>query len=151
MIVKLTLEDALVVTKDMRAEDRFAARALTGSGSAEWIAANRWQSEGPAWCLYQDQEPVAIFGISMHSPWCGTAWLICRPSIDGQSWRKLIRHWRTVAANLKGSPMRRVEALVLEDWAGASRFAECFGMKLEGTKRGAGQAGENLQIWGFVA
>lgn len=150
MIVKLTLEDALAVAKDMRPDDILAVTALMGHLSPEVFAASRWQTEGPAWSLFQDNEPVAIFGLSMHCAWAATAWLVAKPEITSHSWRKLVRHCRTVAANLNDSPLHRIEALVMEDWHAASRFAARLGFKHEGTKIAAGKRRENLQIWGLT-
>lgn len=150
MIVKLTLEDALAVAKDVRDEDRLAVTALLGSYSPEIFAASRWQTEGPAWALFQDNEPVAIFGLSMHSPWSATAWLVAKPSMRPDSWRKLLRHCRTVAANLNDSPLHRIEALVMEDWPAAARFAARLGFQNEGTKKAAGRRHENIQVWGLT-
>lgn len=147
MIVKLTLEDALAVARDMRAQDRHAVRALTGANSAEWFAANRWQSEGPAWALLEENGS-AIFGLSMHAPWAATAWLVTSPGFD--SWRKVVRHCRTVAANLKDTPLHRIEALVMDDWPAAQRFAARLGFKHEGTKRNAGFHGEHFQVWALT-
>jgi hypothetical protein len=151
VIVKLTLEDAIAVAKDMRDDDQLAIRALMGSLAPEVFAASRWQTEGPAWTLYQGDEPVAIFGLSQHCAWAATAWLVARPGITGESWRKLLRHCRTVAANLKGSPLHRVEALVMEDWPAAARFAARLGFRHEGTKTAAGRRRENVEVWSLTA
>ncbi len=150
MIVKLCLEDAILVAKDMRPEDRACLTALLGSASPEWFAVSRWQTDGPAWCLYQDEEPVAIFGISFQTKWSGTAWLTCRPHISHSSWRKLVRHCRTVAGNLPNTDLHRVEALVMEEWGEARKFARRLGFKLEGTRVMAGMNGENVQVWGLT-
>lgn len=150
MIVKLTLEDAIAVAKDMRERDREAVLALLGSNAPEVFAVSRWQTEGPAWSLFQDNEPVAVFGLSQHAPWAATAWLVAKPSTSHSSWRKLFRHCRTVAGNLKDSPLHRIEALVMEDWPAAARFAARLGFRHEGTKTAAGRRRENIQVWSLT-
>lgn len=149
MIVKLTLADAIAVVKEMRDDDHRAVKALLGNVGDEVVAVNRWQTPGPAWSLFQDNEPVAIFGISMPQEWTGTAWLMMKPNLSGQSKRKLVRHCRTVAANLKESSLHRVEALVMEDWPEAIKFVRRLGFRYEGTKLAAGSRGENFQIWAY--
>lgn len=150
MIVKLTLEDALAVAKDMREEDAHGIRAMLGGANPEIFAVHRWQTTGPAWSLYQDDEPVAIFGLAEQAAWAVCAWLVAKPSMRPESWRKLLRHTRIVHGNLPGSQYRRVEALVLEDWPAAIRFAERLGFRHEGTKRRAGRDGEDFRIYAMT-
>lgn len=152
-IMKLTLADALHVVSNMREIDRQALRAAIGPVSDDVIAANRWQTEGPAWVLVDDDEPVAIFGVTVHTRWSGVAWLIATPRMSGEAWRKLMRHSRTVAANLTAgrlSGMHRIEMHVVAHWGAAARFAKRLGAVLEGTRRRAGRDGEDIQMWAIV-
>jgi len=147
----MTLADALVVVADMRPEDEACIRAVVGEAPGEWFAAERWRTNGPAWTVVQDGEPWAIGGISMPNRWSGVMWLVCRPGMTSDSWRKCIRKTRTVLDNAL-SPgnafyMHRVEALVLDGWIGARLFVERLGFVCEGTRRQAGAAGENIQTW----
>lgn len=149
-VCKLTLADALLVVGDMGENDRIALRAVLGAVGDEPIAVSRWQTEGPAWTLLADGAPIAIFGLSMNTKWSATAWLISTPAMHGDSWRKLIRHCRTVLFNMKSSPIHRIEAHVLAGWDEAERFVKHLGGTLEGTRRKAGKDGQDVQIWSFV-
>lgn len=151
-ISKLLLEDALRVVSNMREEDRHCARAVLGQVSDSFLAVNRWQTNGAAWSLLQDGEPVAIFGLSQSGEWMAVAWLIATPAMNGDSWRKLIRHCRTVKANVfkPGSSVHRVEAHVIGGWDAATHFAERLGFEHEGTRRAAGSRGEDVHMWAIV-
>jgi len=149
-IHKLTLADALHVVSAMREEDRYAIKAALGPINDEVLAVNRFQTEGPAWSMVIGDEPVAIFGVSMHTAWSGVAWLISTHAMTGESWRKLIRHCRTVIANLDSGPAHRIEAHVMADWPGAVQFARRVGMEFEGTRHKAGRNGQDVQMWAIV-
>jgi len=149
-IHKLTLGDALAVVADMGERDRHAIRAVMGAVGDEVIAANRWQTDGPAWVLIRDGAPVAIFGLAMYSGWSAVAWLISTPAMRSDSWRKLIRHCRTVLANMQASPLHRIEAQVMVGWPEAEAFAAHLGLTRESVRRKAGRHGEDVQIWTIV-
>ena len=154
MIRDLSLADALLVCSDMRPADAACVRAMTGQEPGDWFAAERWGSSGPAWALEQDGQPWAIGGVNLPQRWHGVMWLIARPGLTGQSWRKLIRETRKVLACL-GDPahpayVHRVEALVLGGWPEAQRFAEALGFEFEGVRRALGARGEDVQIWARV-
>lgn len=154
MIRALSLADALLVCSDMRPADAACVRAMTGLEPGDWFAAERWGSSGPAWTLEQDGQPWAIGGVNMPQKWHAVMWLIARPGMTPQSWRKLIRETRKVLACL-GDPehqayVHRVEALVLEGWPEAQRFAEALGFGFEGVRRALGARGENVQTWARV-
>ncbi len=149
-IHKLTLADALFVVGNMRDEDRYCMKAVMGPVSDEVFAMNRYQTEGPAWSMVDDSGPVAIFGISLHTKWSGVAWLVATNAMTGESWRKLMRHCRTVLSNFETSPLHRIEAHVLADWPQAVVFAKRLGGELEGTRRSAGRNGQDVQMWSIV-
>lgn len=150
MLRKLTLDDCLHVVRRMRAEDRACVRAAMGPDVTDDVfAVNRLQTHGPAWSLLQDGEPVAVFGLSI-ADWQAVAWLVATPHVSMHSWRKLVRHARTVRSNLPGTPVHRVEAHVLAAWANAARFAQRLGLVHEGTRCAAGSGGEDIQTYGLV-
>ena len=151
MLRDLTLADALAVCSDMRPEDAACLRAVTGKCDAEALAADRWRTHGAAWTMAQDGQPWAIGGLSLPTDWAGVLWLIARPGLRPQSWRKLLRHTRRVLAMATDAdnPARvhRVEAHVLHGWAGASAFAQRLGLVLEGVRQQAGAGGESIETW----
>lgn len=147
----LTLAGALMVTLDMRPMDAACVRAITGNDPGEWFAVERFQSHGVALELLQDGEPVAMAGLSLPNDWTGVLWLVARPALRLQSWRKLVRSARTVLARA-GDPTHpeyrhRIEAHVLAAWPEAQRFVQALGFELEHVRRGAGSRGEDLQVW----
>lgn len=147
----LTLAGALMVTLDMRPMDAACVRAITGNDPGEWFAVERFQSHGVALELLQDGEPVAMAGLSLPNGWTGVLWLVARPALRLQSWRKLVRSARTVLARA-GDPAHpeyrhRIEAHVLAAWPEAQRFVQALGFELEHVRRGAGSRGEDLQVW----
>lgn len=149
-IHKLTLADALIVVGNMREQDRYAAKAVMGNVGDEVFAMSRYQTEGPAWSMSCGLGPIAIFGLSMHTKWSAVAWMIATPQMTGESWRKLMRHCRTVLGNVDASPLHRIEAHVMADWPEAIEFAQRLGGRYEGTRRKAGRDGQDVQIWAIV-
>lgn len=151
MLRELTLADALAVCSDMRPEDAQCVRAFSGREPGDWFAADRWQAYGPAWTLLQDGQPWAIGGLALRTQWSGLLWMVARPGLSGQSWRKALRATRTVIANAMDpdNPQRRhrIEAQVLQGWRGASEFASRLGLTLEGVMRQAGAQGESFEVW----
>lgn len=147
---KLTLADALHVVASMGDQDRHALKAMLGDFSDEFVALNRWQTEGPAWTMVRAGEPVAIFGLSISSPWLAVAWLVATPAMRGDSWRNLIRHCRIVVGNVKTSPIHRTEAHVLAGWTEAERFARHLGFSYEGTRHMAGRDGQDVQTFVMI-
>lgn len=145
----LTLADAVAVSAGMRPEDRDCLAAVAGGCNAEAFAINRFQSDGAAWTLLQDGEPVAILGLSSVSPWAVNAWLIATPAMSRQSWKKLLRFARTVRDNAL-QKTRRIECMVLSTWPKAAGFAESLGFELEGVKRNAGKGGEDVLLYAIL-
>lgn len=151
MLRELTLADALAVCSDMRPEDAQCVRAFAGREPGDWFAADRWQAYGPAWTLLQDGQPWAIGGLTLRTPWTGLLWMVARPGLSQQSWRKALRATRTVVGNAMrlDNPQHRhrIEAQVLQGWRGASEFASRLGLTLEGVMRQAGAQGESFEVW----
>lgn len=149
-IYKLSLADALTVVGNMREEDRYAMRAALGPVSDEVFAANRWQTEGPAWSMARDGDPIAIFGLSMGNAWSAVAWLVATPAMSPESWKKLMRHCRTVLGNARATGLHRIEAQVLDGWPEADRFARRLGFEFEGTRRAAGRGGQDAHVFAIL-
>lgn len=154
MIRDLTLDDTLAVVRGMRDLDRACVASMLGDVDDEVFAVDRWQTNGPAWALEQNGRPAAAFGLQLPNDWTAVAWLIATPGLSVTSWRKLIRHCRTVAGNVMdpSSPAfrPRVEAYVMAEWHEAAEFAKRLGFVYEGTKRSAGRRGEDVQMWAMV-
>ena len=155
MLRDLTLADAVAVVSAMRPEDAACVRAMAGAEPGDWFAVDRWKSTGPAWALLQDGQPWAIGGLNLPNDWTGVLWLVARPGMRPHTWRKAVRATRTVLGNALDpeNPLRRhrVEAHVLQGWAGASEFARRLGLQLEGVRRQAGAQGESIEVWAAVA
>lgn len=151
----LTLYDALSVANRMRDIDRAGVRALIGPCSSEQFAISRFQSHGAAWALRFGGEPQAIGGLEFVNAWTGVLWMAAVDGMPSHSWRKLIRHTRTVMRNVlnPSTPEHRprIEAYVLDGWEFASDFAQRMGLHYEGTRWRAGSQGENIQMWAAVA
>lgn len=150
----LSLADALAVARVMRDRDRQCIKALMGDLSDESFAVNRWQSPGPAWSLHQAGGPVAVGGVTLQNAWSCVFWMFATGRISSHSWRKLIRHTRTVLGNVTNPRTvhyrHRVEAYTLSGWTEAAALAERFGFKHEGTRRGFGSGGEDMEVWAIV-
>jgi len=154
-IEQMSLAHALSVVAAMRPLDRACVQALLGDISDEAFAANRWQSYGPAWALVDESgRALSIGGVSLPNDWLGVMWLVVRDGLPLETWRKLIRHTRTVIGNAldhESSVYRhRLEAHVLEGWGDAQKLARALGFEFEGTRRAAGRGGENIQQWAIV-
>ncbi len=145
----MTLQDALIVVADMRPEDRACVRAMCGCEPGEWLAVDRWKTDGPAWTVDQDGRPWAIGGMVFINDWTGLLWMMARPGMRAQTWRKVIRLARMVMTVLEPShPLHRhrVEALVLDGWTGAQALADRLGLVLEGTRQAMGSNRESVQM-----
>lgn len=147
----LTLWGALIVAGDMREQDSACLRAITGMAPGEWFAIERFQSHGVALEVLQDGQPWAMTGLSLPNAWTGVLWMVARPGLRRETWRKLIRKARTVFSNVEDPKhpeyRHRVEAHVLEGWGEAARFAEGLGFVHEHTRKAGGSGGENIQVW----
>ena len=144
----MTLSDVITVCADMRPEDRACVRAMCGTEPGDWFAVERWKTDGPAWTLDQDGQPWVVGGMSFGNAWTGTMWMVARPGVRGETWRKVLRIARMMLTVLRPEhPMHRhrVEALVLEGWTGAERLADRLGLVLEGTHRAMGSNMESVQ------
>lgn len=139
----LSLADAVYVAERMRAQDRECLHACTNFTSDEAFAVNRWQTEGAAWTLLRDREPVAIGGVSFPVPWTGVFWLIATDAMRMAEWKKLVRHAHTVLRNAS-TQVPRLEAHVLATWPEAVSLAEHLGFQLEGVRRRAGRDGQDV-------
>ena len=151
MIEPLSLPGALIVCADLRPLDAACVRAVCGREPGEWFAVDRWSTHGVALELLQDGSPWAIGGLSMPNAWSAVLWMVARPGMTGQSWRKLIRQVRTLVAHACNPAhpeyRHRVEAHVLDGWAEAAEFVRRLGFELEHTRRQAGRGGESVQVW----
>ncbi len=154
MMRDLSLSDCLFVASRMREADRQCVLALMGPVSDDEFAISRVQSYGPAWSMAQGGQPVAVGGVTLQNPWSCVFWMFATDAINGESWRKLIRHTRTVLANVTNPChehyRHRVEAYTLGGWDGAEGLAERFGFRHEATRRGFGSGGEDMNVWAIV-
>lgn len=138
----LTLADALHVASRLRQADFDCLQSATSLVTAESFALNRWQTDGAAWTLV-DGEPVAIGGLAMAVPWIGVAWMASTDAMTPASWKKLVRHSRTVFANA-AKTIPRIEAYVIDSWPEAMKYAQCCGFVLEGVRHRAGREGQDI-------
>jgi hypothetical protein len=154
VIRELTLADALYVVRHMRQRDRDGFRAALGEQSDDELAVGRFQAYGPAWALDVDGVPAAIGGLHLVNGWTAVMWLVVSEGVAPESWRKLMRHTRTVIANALDSAnehgRRRIEAYVMGNWPEAQKLVQRLGFSHEGTRRGAGSGGEDLQMWALL-
>ena len=150
----LTLSDCLQVAGRMRDRDRQCVRALMGPVSDDEFAISRVQSYGPAWSMHQYGKPVAVGGVTLQNAWSCVFWMFATDEITRESWRKLIRHTRTVLGNVTNQAhehyRHRVEAYTLDGWVEAERLAERFGFAHEATRKGFGSGGEDMNVWAIV-
>lgn len=143
----LSLVAAVSIATRMRAMDWECLRAVTTIESAEVFGLNRWQTDGAAWALFNDLgEPVAMGGLSQSVPWVATAWMVATDAMDTASWKKLVRHSRTVFRNA-AKAIPRIEAHVLHGWPEAEKFASMLKFELEGTRYRAGRNGQDIRTY----
>ncbi len=151
---ELMLADALYVVQHMRERDRAGFRAALGEQTDEELAIGRFQAYGPAWAYVVNGSPAAIGGIHLVNAWTGVMWLVVVEGLPLESWKKLLRQTRTVIANALDPAnehgRRRIEAHVMADWPGAQDLVRRLGFTHEGTRRGAGSGGEDVQMWAIV-
>lgn len=140
----LTLAAAVHVASNMRQTDVDCLTAATTITDPEVFGLNRWQTDGAAWALHDDNgKPIAMGGISQVVPWCGTAWMVTTDEMDSASWKKLMRHSRKVFFNA-AKTIPRIEAHVLRSWAEADKFARSLKFELEGVRYRAGRNGQDI-------
>lgn len=140
----LTLAAAVYVASNMREMDRECLRAATTIEDPEVFGLNRWQTDGAAWSLHDDDGiPIAMGGISQNVPWVGTAWMVATDRMTSASWKKLVRHSRKVFHNA-AKVIPRIEAHVLKDWTEADKFARSLRFEFEGERHRAGRDGQSI-------
>lgn len=140
----LNLAAAVYIASNMRAMDWQCLEAVTTIQDPEVFGLNRWQTDGAAWSLHDDQGvPIAMGGISQNVPWVGTAWMVATDRMTPTSWKKLVRHSRKVF-HTAAKAIPRIEAHVLGGWQEAEEFAGRMGFKYEGTRSRAGRDGQDI-------
>jgi hypothetical protein len=151
VIAPLTLAGALIVCNDLRPLDAACVRAVAGQEPGEWFAVDRWQTHGVALEVRQDGMPWAVFGLSLPTSWAGLIWMVARPGMRLESWKKGIREMRRLLAQVSDPShpeyRHRIEAHVLEGWTEAAQFVERLGFRHEHTRERAGMSGESVQVW----
>lgn len=153
---ELTLADTLSVVRRMRPRDRECVRELLGEVTDEDFAIDRFRSYGPAWTLKDEHGTAwAVGGLSLVSGWTGILWLVVAEGMQLQSWRKLVRHTRTIILNALDPAnelgRHRVEAHILSSWPEAQAFIQQVGMVCEGTRYAAGSSGADIQVWAMLS
>ncbi len=151
MIERLSLAGALIVCNDLRPLDAACIRAVCGREPGEWFAVDRWETHGVGFEVTQDGMPWAIFGLSLPTNWTALLWMVARPGMQQQTWRKGIRAARglldQVADPANAEYRHRIEAHVLDGWAEAAEFIKRLGFRHEHTRERMGKNGENVQVW----
>lgn len=154
IVCQMQLADAMSVIERMRPQDWDCLHSLRGFMSAEAFAVDRWGTDGPAWVVMDGALPVCVGGLTFHSEWLAVAWFIATPDMRPETWRKVIRHARTVFSKASDPSFEhyrhRIEAHVMADWAQAQNFAKRLGFSHEGARRAAGRCGEDIQTWAIV-
>lgn len=140
----LNLAAAVYIASNMRAMDWQCLEAVTIIQDPEVFGLNRWQTDGAAWSLHDDQGvPIAMGGISQNVPWVGTAWMVATDQMTPTSWKKLVRHSRKVF-HTAAKVIPRIEAHVLKDWTEADKFARSLKFEFEGERHRAGRDGQSI-------
>lgn len=148
-IQTLSLDAAIAIVRNLRAEDLQCFEATMPVFNADLYAINRWQSDGAAWHLLQDGRPVVMGGITMVTPWIGLAWMVVAKGVTQASWKRLLRFSRTVFKNARQT-FPRIEAHVLGGWTQAGRYASTLGFVLEGTRRRVGRDGQDVLTFAMI-
>lgn len=139
----LTRDDAVTVTTNMRRQDVDCLHAVSDGVDHAQFGSILAASEGYAWSLFDDGQPVALLGVKVPVPWIGVGWVVCTDGMSTASWKKLIRHARIVLGNAS-KRLRRVECHVLGTWAEALLFAQRIGFEVESVRHNAGRDGQDL-------
>jgi hypothetical protein len=151
VIAPLSLAGSLIVCSDLRPLDAACIRAVSGCEPGEWFAVDRWQTHGVGFEVLQDGAPWAIFGLSLPNKWSAVLWMVARPGMAQQTWRKGIREARRllgmVADPLHAEYRHRIEAHVLDGWTEAAEFVKRLGFSHEHTRQQVGSGGESVQVW----
>ena len=144
MIVPLTFADALHVALNMRESDWRQITSNTWHCDRAEYAFERFKAAGMAFSVrLGDNTPVCIGGLSDIGPGVMNCWLIGTddfPRAGPWVWRFAVKRLIPTAFE---AGVRRVQALILEDYPDAIEFAERAGLQQEGLLRGLGTGGEN--------
>lgn len=149
-IRQMTLADALYVIQRMRDSDRRMLAALQPGMSLDDFAMDRMRTTF-SYTVARGVEPVVIGGANLMTSGVAVAWLVATDDICKVR-RPLLKFCREFTAHLLGERIaHRIEGTVIAGEANCERFAQFFGLELEGRKRAAGANREDVLLYGKVA
>lgn len=147
MIRALTLADAWVITRNLRARDWWAMECLIEGPrmSPDQVAISSCSAPGMSWVQCDDERPFCMFGLEPHRPGVLSWWMLASEDAPREKLSfELVRFARKRCIDaLRAGGTHRVQALVLEDWPEAVRMAEAIGLGCEGRLAHYGIRGEH--------
>lgn len=143
----LTLDHLFSILPRLRESD--AREVLSGSRYSSLVAWARSRVEAPgvAWAYLVRGTPMLCGGVIEGAVrGIGALWFVGAEGCERHI-KHVLRAWRAIVA---AGGYRRLEAKCFTGNIAANRFAARVGFQLEGTLRGYGSAGEDVNQYGMV-
>ena len=129
MIVRMTIDHALYVSRRMRDVDYREVMAMRWDDDSDAFALDMYRMPGPAFAAINNRGyPAAIGGIALHTPKVGTAWMVGTEHFQTVA-LAVTRHTRSIFARLFNlDEVNRIHAWSAAFHTDAHKWLECFGM-----------------------
>lgn len=151
MIVDMTLDHALTVSRAMRPSHVALISSTRFTFDAAEFAIERYRTDGVKLAaVAADGTPVGIGGLQLTSPGVWTAWVL-----GTERWREcssevIWRARRLVRSMFTREICHRIQALCASDDLEACRYAELVGFHFEHVVRGIRKDGRSLTMFSIL-
>lgn len=140
MVIEMTLEHILYVTKNMDAEQWAGIACLYSDKSKTTYAMSMFNIPGIKVTVLGDKGILCVGGIMFDGPSRGTLWMA---HVEG--WQKAMKEiLKLVQDVIRLSELRFISALIKADNVKNIRFAEHIGLKKTGFKEAFGDGNEDF-------
>jgi len=142
----MTADHLLSILPKMRERDRFEILNASRYPSLSAWAKSRVEAPGVSWTLLVNGVPVWCGGVLDGAvEGIGALWLVGTNEAARYA-KHVLRVWKVIR---QVGGYRRLECKCYADNVTANKFAERVGFRLEGTLRGYGLGGEDLNQYGI--
>lgn len=149
MIRKLTLDDALFVSRHMREVDRLEVMATRWNDAAEQFAMDVYTCGGPAYTVTRLGRPVVVLGCTFTQPGVGTAWMVGTEDMPRVA-IEATRFARKALASLLANNVHRIHAFSAGFHVEAHAWLRVLGFEIESRLERWGRNGEDFFMFAMV-
>jgi len=149
MIKQMTLEDCLTVFRNMREDDKREVLATQWDDDIDCLATRSFNYPGVRYTAFnKNNTPVAAFGVALHTPGVGVAWMVATDDFSGVA-IEVSRFGRALIAVLLESEVHRVQAFSAAFHVQSHKWLPVVGLEREdgNVMRQLGRDGEDFYIF----